>query len=276
MQENCYSIGQIAAICGISIQGLRYYDQIGLLKPSGKNATNGYRYYTNKDVIYLRIIQDLKETGFTLNEIKEIIKTDNIGDILDVLLRKRLEFHEKLHAINTTLERIDERITNLQLSRNTVNDGNQFLGIEIKRIMERTVAFTRYKSGSDRETVALRFYELDKILKNHALVANGFRMTIYHDSTDDCRGNRDLEMCIPADVDPVKNETHIRTIKADLYATAIYQGEYLGQCDALENWIKEHHYQITGPAIEVYLNSFMNTRFPQQFITEIQIPVKKS
>lgn len=275
MSKNNYSIGQVSAICNISIQGLRYYDKIDLLKPSIKNSANCYRYYTDTDIIYLRIIQDLKETGFSLDEIKKIIKTDNTRDILDVLSKKRKEFHEKLQSVNLILERIDERIANLQLSNNTVNNVNHFLCIEIKRLPARKVIYTRYESNSNHETLSLRFYELDKILKKYPIVANGSRMAIYHDSSNNSPENYDLEVCIPIDENPGKDENHIRNIDANLYATAIYQGEYFGQCDALKNWINNLHYQITGPAIEIYLNSFMNTRFPKQFVTEIQIPVKK-
>jgi DNA-binding transcriptional MerR regulator len=274
MPKNCYTIGQIATICDISIQGLRYYDKINLLKPSEKNVVNCYRYYTDKDIVYLRIIQDLKETGFTLDEIKEIIKTENIQVILDVLSRKRKEFQEKLQSLSLTLEKIDGRITNLQLGKNAVNNVNRFLCIEIKKLPARKIAYTRYQSNNDHETLALRFYELDKIVKEYTVIPKGPRMALYHDFSDICPENLDLEVCVPVDGDPEKNETCLRTIEADLYTTAIYQGEYLGQCEALEKWIYEHHYQITGPAIEIYLNSFMNTRFPKQFVTEIQIPVK--
>lgn len=57
---------------GITVRTLRYYDQIGLLQPSGKTE-GGHRLYESKDLQRLQYIQFLKSIGFRLQEIKEIL-----------------------------------------------------------------------------------------------------------------------------------------------------------------------------------------------------------
>ncbi|MFD0589552.1 MerR family transcriptional regulator [Paenibacillus sp. GCM10027627] len=67
-----YTIGQMSKKTNISIRTLRYYDERGLLKPA-KISDSGYRYYSNEEVGLLRHITALKELGFTLSSIKELI-----------------------------------------------------------------------------------------------------------------------------------------------------------------------------------------------------------
>ena len=48
-----YSIGKVAKIHNMTIESLRHYDRVGLLKPSYINEDTGYRYYSAKDFVIL-------------------------------------------------------------------------------------------------------------------------------------------------------------------------------------------------------------------------------
>ena len=67
-----YSTGKLSEISGVSSRTLRYYDEIGLLKPSFINES-GYRYYDDNEVALLQQILFYKERGLDLQTIKEII-----------------------------------------------------------------------------------------------------------------------------------------------------------------------------------------------------------
>ena len=73
-----YTTGQFAKMAGVTLRTIRYYDKIGLLKPS-HILDNGYRQYCNKDLITLQKILALKELGFSLEEIYPLI-IDNDKD----------------------------------------------------------------------------------------------------------------------------------------------------------------------------------------------------
>ncbi|RAV21129.1 transcriptional regulator [Paenibacillus contaminans] len=70
-----YRIGQLAKEAGLSIRTLRYYDEFGVLKPSVVSGA-GYRYYGKEDVIRLHHITTLKQLGFTLSEIKNVLEDE--------------------------------------------------------------------------------------------------------------------------------------------------------------------------------------------------------
>ena len=67
------SIGEVAKLMGISVRTLRYYDAIGLLKPSAVTPA-GYRSYDEKAMETLQQSLFFRELGFPLGEIGEILQ----------------------------------------------------------------------------------------------------------------------------------------------------------------------------------------------------------
>lgn len=65
-----YTIGEISKIVNLSANTLRYYDEIGLLKPILVQNNNQYRYYSDVQIKDIICIMDLKQFGFSLDEIK--------------------------------------------------------------------------------------------------------------------------------------------------------------------------------------------------------------
>ncbi|MGL5353950.1 MAG: MerR family transcriptional regulator, partial [Clostridium sp.] len=71
--ETNFSIGEISKLHNISVQTLRHYDKIGLLKPSYINESTGYRYYSAKHFVIIDLIKQCKSMGLSLDEIKGLI-----------------------------------------------------------------------------------------------------------------------------------------------------------------------------------------------------------
>ncbi|OWR30946.1 hypothetical protein CDO73_10200 [Saccharibacillus sp. O23] len=90
-------IGVLAKKTNLSKRTLRYYEQIGLLKPSAIEA-NGYRYYDESAVVRLHRILLLKSIGYTLRQIRELLGTQKVeGEREDWLdsLHRQIELMEK-------------------------------------------------------------------------------------------------------------------------------------------------------------------------------------
>jgi DNA-binding transcriptional MerR regulator len=66
-------IGELAKAGGVLVQTVRYYERYGLLRPPIRTAAQ-YRIYGDKDLQRLRFILHAKTLGFTLNEIKQVIR----------------------------------------------------------------------------------------------------------------------------------------------------------------------------------------------------------
>lgn len=88
-QPHYLTVGQAAALSGVSVRTLRYYDQIGLLKPQ-QIGENGYRYYTQENLQTLQQILFFRELEFPLKEIARILRQPDFDR------QRALQEHRKL------------------------------------------------------------------------------------------------------------------------------------------------------------------------------------
>lgn len=67
-------IGQLAEETGMSQRTLRHYDDVGVLKPSGRTV-GGFRIYTGDDLARLVLIRRMKPLGYSLEEMRQLLAT---------------------------------------------------------------------------------------------------------------------------------------------------------------------------------------------------------
>ncbi len=106
-----YKIGDFSNIVNISIRTLRYYDDIGLLKPEIVDKFTNYRYYTEDNVVEARFIVLLKEVGFTLQEIIDYKNFLNNYDDSDdgtnqFLIKKQNQISEEMERLQEMYDKI--------------------------------------------------------------------------------------------------------------------------------------------------------------------------
>ncbi len=65
-------IGAVAERTGLSLRTLRHYDDVGLVRPSGR-SDGGFRLYTEDDVERLLLVRRMKPLGFTLEEMTDLL-----------------------------------------------------------------------------------------------------------------------------------------------------------------------------------------------------------
>ena len=102
-----YKIGEVANLCSISIKTLRYYEELGLIKPAKVDIYSGYRYYNVSNIEIIYKIQLLKELGFSLQEIKEFDENS---------------FKNKIESINTQIEKLKANLNLITSLKNMKGD----------------------------------------------------------------------------------------------------------------------------------------------------------
>src|SRR3970040_1869680 len=73
MIDNHFQIGEVAESLGLSLRTIRYYEEIGLVTPSGRTE-GGVRIYTGADIERLRLVKALKPVGMSLETLGELIE----------------------------------------------------------------------------------------------------------------------------------------------------------------------------------------------------------
>lgn len=110
IMRNYYKTGEFAKLANVTERTLRYYDKIGLLKPSSI-LSNGYRQYTDSDLLKLQKILSLKHLGFSIEEIFPIVLEDqNLKesfkmqiDLIDSRIKHMTAIKDSMESIISTI-----------------------------------------------------------------------------------------------------------------------------------------------------------------------------
>ncbi len=106
------SIKQISRLAGISIRTLHYYDEIGLLCPA-RDASNGYRRYSDADLIRLQQILIYRELGLPLDQIKRILDSPAF-DALQALEKHKAALEHREVQTRTLIRTVEKTIAHLK------------------------------------------------------------------------------------------------------------------------------------------------------------------
>lgn len=132
-------IGDFSKLSRISIRMLRHYDEIGILHPKSVDDFTGYRYYSESQLPLAGRIQALKNLGFGLSVIKEIlVKYEDVREMERFLLVKRKELEEEALATRQKLMLLDSTLKWIR------KDGSLMdYNVTLKTVPERYVASVR-------------------------------------------------------------------------------------------------------------------------------------
>ena len=127
--KDLYSIGEVAALLGISTQTLRFYSNKGLIHPRHIDEQTGYRYYSYDQFHKLDRIKYLQSLGMTLSEIKDALKSGLVADLLPYLEKQRAKKEQELAEINQVMETLDWYINYYKYL-----GGNRFPEVPFKKV----------------------------------------------------------------------------------------------------------------------------------------------
>lgn len=147
------SIQELTKETGVTVRTLRYYDQIDLLRPSGKTE-GGHRLYSETDVIRLQQILFLKEIGFSLKEITNMLVTG--GFSLKESLEKQLKFVQEEQKKFTRMERILQAVVYSAELEGELNWKIMFELIQLSQQSPRIREMFQKQIFSDEEQKLLR------------------------------------------------------------------------------------------------------------------------
>ncbi|MFT9493818.1 MerR family transcriptional regulator [Anaerosolibacter sp.] len=144
-----YTVQKLGKLAGVSTRTLRYYDEIGILKPARINSS-GYRIYGQREVDRLQQILFYRELGVSLDNIKEIVTSPSfdgasaLKEHREKLLGKRTQLDLLIANVDKTIGRIEGRIS--------MTDKEKFEGFKQKMIDDNETKYgkeIREKYGDD-------------------------------------------------------------------------------------------------------------------------------
>ena len=110
-----FRIGDFSRIARVSARLLRFYDEIGLFTPAHADPQTGYRYYTVAQLSQLNRVLVLKDLGFNLDQVRDILSSDiGAAELRNMLLLRRNDVEQTLAVESQRLHRIETRIAQLE------------------------------------------------------------------------------------------------------------------------------------------------------------------
>ena len=171
-----YSIKELSELAGVSARTLRYYDEIGLLKPSRVNEA-GYRYYGESEVAVLQQILFYRERGFELKTIQRIIYDENFDMLnameehLQALEKQKKETENLILTVKKTIQSMkgECEMSNKEkfqaLKEKAVRENEEMYGAEAReKYGDEEVHTFNQKMLNMTEVQWERFKELEKVI----------------------------------------------------------------------------------------------------------------
>jgi DNA-binding transcriptional MerR regulator len=142
-----YTVKQVAAMSGVSVRTLHFYDETGLLKPAYQRA-NGYRFYEEPQLLMLQQILFYRELGFALKRIKEILSRRKFEKVA-ALNSHRQVLEDNVTRTRTLIDTIDKTIGHLKGTRKMMSE-ELFTGFSVGAGKDRfNDGFNRYGTTID-------------------------------------------------------------------------------------------------------------------------------
>ena len=268
-------IGDFSKLSRISIRMLRHYDDIGLLIPKRIDNFTNYRYYSEEQLTVAGRITLLKEMGFSLLIVKEILKCyDNPKALTDYLTVKQAEMQAEEAEIQQRLLLLDTAIKRLRR-----DDVMMSYNVELKVLPKRYVASVRdIVPAYDQEVILWNTMMSETVALPLIPEDDCYSMAIFHDE-DYKESDVDIEVQISVK-GTHDNTEHVvfKSIPEIEIASATYKGSY-EQITAVNqevaNWVRDNGYEFNGAMFCIYHVSPAQTSNPKELVTEVCYPIKK-
>jgi len=237
-------IGDFSKLTHVSVRMLRYYDNQGLLKPSYIDSVTGYRMYSADQVPELQKIVLLRDLNFGVAETMQLLQNWN-----DTYLMQSL--HNKIRDIEEVIEMEKKRIEQIRRKVSSLVDEGTLCSELMDFVHQEHIEFDR----SSQNNVA-----------------------IYHDD-EHLDSYVDIEVClIVKRLGKDKDAFTYRTLEnIDKMACMMVYGPYeniAGAYFSFADWLdKNHPYTMGSPSRQVTIIDHEDTDNPEEYLTEIQIPL---
>jgi len=269
-----FKIGEFSQLLRVSARMLRYYDKCGLLRPAEIDRFTGYRLYSATQIPTLTRILTLRDMGFGVDEITALLpKFDDARIMKQALAQKQIEIHAAIAAEQSKLE----HITAMSGTFETENL-NMIYEVELKSLpAEKLLSLRETIQAEDEEALWEKLWTF--VAQNNIEHTAGGYSTYHGDEYEEDDVDTEIAVPVTALGESKDGFAFIECPAIPAAATIRFSGSYEGFGDAMEKlalWIEENGYEIIGPVRGFAIASPTDVSSPDDYMTELQVPVQKA
>lgn len=270
-----FRIGEFSKLTQVSIRMLRYYDEVGLLKPAEVDKWTGHRLYSVEQIPCLNRILYLRDSGFNVAEIALALDMDD-NLLLEDLERKRSEIEQVIQGEQEKLRKITIAKDEIRGNKSELHYNISIKSISSQQVLSlRKIVPTYYSEGD-------LWNEISAFAKENKIEISNSTFSIYHD-TEYKERDVDIELC--ASVSKLQENTPLPspfcfriTEPIQTMACTMVYGDFSnisGAYIAFSKWLqKNSQYRMSNPMRQIVHRGPWNENDSQNFLIEIQIPLE--
>lgn len=266
-------IGEFARISQVPVKTLRYYDEIGLLRPTEVDRFTDYRFYSLDQLSRLHRILALKDLGLSLDQIARLLEEQLSPAAIRGMLRLRqAQLATQVQEMQAQLMRVEARLRQME------QEGRMpTYEVVLKTVPPMMVASHRLIIP-DNTVAAITdaFEEVVRYLADQDAKVIGPGFSIWH-TPSYTTGDQDAEVAVPVDRRLVGTDRIASYELPEVYvASVVHHGtwdEFSQSYQAVLTWIDTNGYCIVGPFREIYHKYHADDT--ENSTTEIQFPIEK-
>ncbi|CAM5262109.1 MerR family transcriptional regulator [Streptomyces pharetrae] len=269
-----FTIGDFARHGRVSVRMLRHYDATGLLRPAHVDPASGYRYYTAAQLARLNRVIALKDLGFTLQQVGDILDERVSAEELRGMLRlRRAELETAMAAARARLVQVEARLRAIESEGHMPTNDVVIKSVPAVRVAELTATAESYEPEHIGPVVGPLYEELFRLLHAAGIPPTGPGVAYYEDAPE---GGGRIRVHAAVQVSAPLGDGDFRVLDLpalDRAATVVHRGSMdavLPTAQTLAHWIDANGYRTTGYPREVSLECPENR---DDWVTELQAPV---
>ena len=272
-RKELFTIGEIGKLFHMNIRTLRYYDAAGLLKPEKTDPDTGYRYYSTKQFERLNTIKYLRALDMPIERIIRFFENKDTDTLMELLKEQQEEI--RLHR-----ERLDRIARKLERRISQLNDALDSRLDEIRAVHlpRRQIAFLRREIPLEEDLE----YPLRELERRNDLNAVMFLGKVGVSVSREQLLRRQFTgfsqiFVVLEQEDGYEGAEEF--LEENDYLLIRYSGTHKDAGTYYEKllaYMKEHRLDCCGDSVEITLIDSGFTNDTEKYITELQIPVKKT
>ena len=277
-----FTIGDFARHGRVSVRMLRHYDATGLLRPAHVDPASGYRHYTAAQLARLNRIIALKDLGFTLQQVRDIVDEKVGAEELRGMLRlRRAELETAMAAASARLVQVEARLRAIESEGHMPTNDVVIKSVPAIRVAELTATAASFEPEDIGPVIGPLYGELFRLLGSAGITPAGPGVAYHEDAPEGggrIRVHAAVQVAAPLQ-DGAFRDGAFRVLDLPSLgqaATIVHRGSMdtvLPTAQTLARWIDANGYRSTGYPREINLECPENQ---DDWVTELQAPVTRA
>ncbi|MDR2932164.1 MAG: MerR family transcriptional regulator [Oscillospiraceae bacterium] len=270
-----FKIGEFSKLVRVSARMLRHYEKCGLFYPAEIDPFTGYRLYSAGQITLLSKITLLRDMGFSIDAIGEILPHfDDRAYMKKALLAREDAIRAAIDTEKNKLAHINRLRAAMEKEKRNMIYDVELKALPSVNVMSLRETIKSYDAESDQWHKLMKY-----ITRNNITCTSSGGFSIYWDE-EHLDSGVDVEVAAAVTgIDRVPDPFVLRELESiPLAATVRFSGPYDGYTPAmakLSGWIEENGYEIDGLVRGEAIVTSKDQTDPENYLTEVQVPVKK-